>query len=236
MVDLNEVRSRLETTNNLAILMLSKQPEQSKRFVDALAVEIQKLPREVCAGVEYRIDKEIEFFAKRKSLFIDLKDLETIRDYIRAKVNYELTLYNPLTIFENKSLKEPTLNLKELRSKYESKSGPYSRFSDGYYATPDQTQRVLLANLPGNKSGISASKELREAVDAIIARLNPKSFAPDLEIHFAGGVQDLIDEHEALVEDLLLSTVLVILLVTVAMLVYFKSLMGTLSLILSLAL
>ncbi len=234
VLDLNEVRSRLETTNNLAILMISDKPDASKRFVDALAGEIEKLPREVCAGVEYRIDKEIEFFAKRKSLFIDLKDLEMIRDYIRAKVNYELSLYNPLTIIENKNLKEPSFDFKSLKKKYESKSNSYSRFLDGYYATPDKKQRVILANLPGNKSGISASKELREAVDGIIERLNPASFSADLEVHFAGGVQDLIDEHEALVEDLLLSTVLVTLLVSIAMLLYFKSFMATLSLILAL--
>ena len=234
VVDLNEVRSRLETTNNLAILMLSNDPSASKRFVNSLASEIAKLPPEICAGVEYRIDKEIEFFARRKSLFIDLKDLEMIRDYIRAKVNYELTLYNPLTILENKSIKEPTFDFRNLKEKYESRSSVYSRFKDGYYATPDNKQRVILANLPGNKSGISASKELREAVDAILLKLNPRSFTPDLEIHFAGGVQDLIDEHEALVEDLLLSTVLVTLLVTLAMLIYFKSFMATLSLILAL--
>jgi predicted RND superfamily exporter protein len=234
VVDLNEVRSRLETTNNLAILMISDDAAGSKGFVDALASEISKLPSEICAGVEYRIDKEIEFFAKRKSLFIDLKDLEMIRDYIRAKVNYELSLYNPLTIIENKTLKEPTLDFRNLKEKYESQSSVYSRFKDGYYSTPDKKQRVILANLPGNRSGISASKELREAVDSILTRLKPKSFAPDLEVHFAGGVQDLIDEHEALVEDLLLSTILVTLLVTIAMLVYFKSFLATLSLILAL--
>jgi predicted RND superfamily exporter protein len=234
VTDLNEVRSRLETTNNLAILMLSDHPAESKRFVDDLAREINALPRDTCAGVEYRIDKEIEFFARRKSLFIDLKDLELIRDYIKAKVNYELTLYNPLTIIENKNIKEPTLDFKGLKEKYDSKTGNYARFKDGYYATPDQKQRVILANLPGNKSGISASKELRAAVDGIISRLNPKTYAPDLDVHFAGGVQDLIDEHEALVEDLLLSTLVVIVLVSLAMLIYFKSLSGTLSLIVAL--
>jgi predicted RND superfamily exporter protein len=234
VIDLGEVRSRLESTNNLAILMLSANPASSKRFVDDLAKNLEKLPRDTCAGVEYRIDKEIEFFARRKSLFVDLKDLVVIRDYIKAKVNYELTLYNPLTIIENRNIKEPKLDFKELQKKYENQSGAYARFKDGYYATPDQKQRVILANLPGNKSGISASKDLRKAVDEVIAKMDPHSYAPDLEVHFAGGVQDLIDEHEALVEDLLLSTVLVTALVTLAMLIYFKSLSGTLALIFAL--
>ena len=232
--DLDEVRSRLVTTSSLAILMISDDTRASKRFVDDLAREIAALPPSVCAGVEYRIDRELEFFKKRRSLFIDLSDLKIIRNYIQERMQYELTLYNPLTIVENRSIPEPTLDLKALQKKYTSMTGPYDRFVDGYYATPDQKQRVILANLPGNKSGISASKELREAVDRILLSLNPRSYAPDLEIHFAGGAQDLIDEHEALVEDLLLSTIVVCVLVTLAMWLYFRSITGTLSLILAL--
>jgi len=231
VLDLGEVRSRLQSTSSLAILLLSEQPANSKRFVDDLAGEISRLPPGVSAGVEYRIDEELKFFEQRKSLFIDLSDLESIRNYIKARVDYELMLYNPLTIIENRNHTEPTLDLKGLQSKYESKTSNYSRFKDGYYASPDQKQRVLLVNLPGDKSGISASKVLRAEIDRIITKLDPKSYAPDLEVHFAGGVQDLIDEHEALVEDLLLSTVIVTLLVTLAMLLYFRSFSGTFALI-----
>jgi len=234
VLDLNEVRSRLLTTNNLAVLALSSHPDESKKFMDDLASELNKLPPTIVAGVEYRIDKEISFFKGRKSLFIDRADLLTIKKFIQDRINYELMLYNPLTIVENKNTKEPSLDFESLRSKYDSKTSNYSRFPDGYYATPDQKKRVMLANLPANASGIGASKKLRSATDEIIARLNPKKYAPDLEIHFGGGVQDLIDEHEALIEDLLLSTVLVCILVTLAMLFYFKSFMGTVSLLTSL--
>jgi hypothetical protein len=232
--DLNEVRSRLLTTNNLAVLALSSHTAESKKFMDDLATEMNKLSSDVVAGVEYRIDKEIAFFQGRKSLFIDREDLMSIKRFIQDRINYELTLYNPLTIVENKNIKEPSLDFKALQNKYQAKTSGYSRFPDGYYASPDQKKRVLLANLPAHMSGISASKALRAATDEVIAKLNPKKYAPDLEIHFGGGVQDLIDEHEALIEDLLLSTVLVCILVTLAMLFYFKSLMGTLSLLIAL--
>jgi predicted RND superfamily exporter protein len=232
--DLNEVRSRLLTTNNLAVLVLSSDIRASKRFVDDLARELEKLPETTIAGVEYRIDKELAFFQGRRSLFIDKSDLMSIRNFIEERIDYELTLYNPLTIVENKNIREPTLDFKKLKGKYESKTSGYSRFPGGYYASTDETKRVLLANLPANASGITASKHLREATDAVIARLGPKSYAPDLDIHFGGGVQDLIDEHEALIEDLLLSTVLVCILVSVAMLLYFKTFLGTLSLLLGL--
>ncbi len=234
VLDLNEVRTRLLTTNNLAVLVLSENTQASRRFVDDLAKELSGLPEETIAGVEYRIDKELAFFEGRRSLFIDRGDLLSIRNYIREKIDYEVNLYNPLTIVENRNIREPELDFVALKRKYESKTSSYSRFPDGYYASPDQKKRVLLANLPANASGITASKKLREATDSLIAKLGPKNYASDIEIHFGGGVQDLIDEHEALIEDLLLSTVLVCILVSAAMLIYFKSLMGTLALLISL--
>jgi len=57
VLDLNEVRTRLLTTNNLAVLVLSKDVRASKRLMDDLARELSALPAETVAGVEYRIDK-----------------------------------------------------------------------------------------------------------------------------------------------------------------------------------
>jgi predicted RND superfamily exporter protein len=102
VLDLNEVRTRLLTTNNLAVLVLSKDVRASKRLMDDLARELSALPAETVAGVEYRIDKELAFFEGRRSLFIDRSDLLSIRNYIREKIDYELNLYNPLTIVDRK--------------------------------------------------------------------------------------------------------------------------------------
>lgn len=234
VIDLQEVRSRLETTTNINILTISEHPEKSRKFIDDLAARAAKLPPDVAAGVEYCIDREIQFFDSRKSLFIQQADLMSIRSYIRDRIDYELQLYNPLTIIENKEIPEPSLDFKGLKNKYEGKTKAYAGFKDGYYASPDERMRVMLINLPGGSSGIEGAKKLRTALDQIIFELNPKSYAPDLEVHFAGGVQDLIEEHEALIEDLALSTIIVCILVTLAMLQYFRTVAGTACLILAL--
>ena len=234
VLDLSEVRKRLESSNSLEVLFFSEDPELSRKLVDVVAESLRKLPKETVAGVDYRIDREIRFFEERKALFMDLADLIKIRDYIRQKIEYESALSNPLTILQNLSLKEPRLSIDDIREKYETRAGPYKKFPKGYYASADEKVRVITVRQPGGATGISNAIKLREAVDQVLAQVSPKTIAPDAEVRFSGGVQDLIEEHEALIEDLLLSTVMVCALVTIVMLLYFKSIIATLCLLLSL--
>ncbi len=234
VVDLAEVRARLESTNNLSVVILSDHPKESKRFVDDLATQVSKLPKDVSAGVEYKINEELAFFENRKSLFVHLDDLVRIKNYIRAKINYEIALYNPLTIFEEVNTPEPRLDLRAIQKKYTSQAEGYSRFPGGYYASSDEKIRVLLVNQPGQVSGIEGAKHLRKSVGDLVSQLDPKKYAPDLEVRYTGGVQDMIEEHEALIEDLALSTIVVCVLVMIFMLIYFRSVLGTIALFASL--
>lgn len=231
VLDMNEVRSRLESTNNINLLIFSSHPKESRQYVVDLVAEIDKLPKDISAGTEYRINNELAFFNERKSLFIEMNDLNTIRKFIREKIDYEEELYNPLTILENKSTEEPKLDLKALSQKYTSKVDSYSKFRDGFYASRDEKIRVIIVNLPGNGNGIGSAKALRHALDEILLKVPSKKYADDIEVHFTGGVQDLIEEHEALIEDLALSTIVVCALVTIAMLFYFRTFIGTFALL-----
>lgn len=234
VMDLNEVTRRLESTENLAIITLSENTKASRRFVDNLAAKLQEYPKDIIAGVEYRIDKEIHFFESRRALYLDLADLEKIRTFIRDRIEYEKLLYNPLTIFQNVDIPEPALDVRSLETKYSNRISSYTRFPDGYYATEDEKVRVLLVHLPGKLSGINGSKALRAAVDSAIAELNPKSYSEDLQIKFTGGVQNLIEEHESLIADLGFATLVVIVMVTLVLVLYYRSKRATAILILSL--
>lgn len=234
VVDLGEVTQRLESIDNLAILIFSQNPEGSRRFVDDLAAELKKVPKSTIASVEYKIDRELQFFKDRRMLYMDLKDLIRIRDYIGDRVEYEKSLYNPLNIFSQVEIAEPELDLRAMRKRYDGKVSSYSRFPDGYYATPDGTKRVILAYLPGKSSGVGSGTRLKKAVTDAIERLGPRSYAPDIEIKYSGGVQNTIEEQAALVADLELSTVIVVVLVTFAMWFFYRAFRATAALMLSL--
>lgn len=234
VVDMNEVTQRLEAIDNITLLIRSSNTQASRKFVDDLAKELNKIPKDTAARIEYKIKDEIEFFKKRKSLFVDVRDLEKIRDYVRDRIEFEKSLYNPFTIFNVSTIEEPKFDFRGLMQRYTGKVGAYDRFPEGYYATPDETKRAVLVYLPGKSSGITNALKLRSAVEKVVAEVNPAKYAPDIDVKYTGNVQNLIEEHEALIEDLMLSTVVVVVLVTVAMLIYFRSFTATSTLIFSL--
>jgi predicted RND superfamily exporter protein len=234
VIDLHEVTERLESIDNLGVLVFSQQPRASKRFIIALAEKLKDVPKNVIASVEYKIDQELKFFKDRQALYIDLPDLIRVRDYIHDRIEYEKELYNPLNIFREADIPEPKLDFLALKTKYKGKTSGYERLPGGYYATPDETKRVLLVNMPGQSSGIAGAYRLRDAVDKAIRELNPKSYASDIEIKYTGGVEDQIEEQSALVADLELSTVIVTLVVTLGMLAFYRTLLATLALMTSL--
>jgi predicted RND superfamily exporter protein len=230
--DLNEVTERLRSIDNLAILLFSNNAKELGRFQEDLAQALIRLPVDVSAGVEYKISDELEFFEKRKSLFISTNDLKEVRDFVKEKIKYEKFLYNPVNlIIEDKPL-EPEYDFMRLEGKYSSQSKDYAHFPGGIYATPEGTKRLILIYSP-NQS-ITTAHVLKDAVKKAIASLHPESYAKDLKVSYSGNVQDIIEEQAALLDDLVLSTGLVTILVSLLLWLYFRSLFATVALIASL--
>lgn len=234
VINLDEVQRRLRSIDSLGVLIFSKDTQASKRFVVDLVKKLDHAPKTVVASVEYRITQELKFFKDRQALFIDLPDLIRIRDYVRDRIDYEKSLYNPLNIFAEVNIPEPNLDFNALRGKYSANLSTYDRFPDGFYATPDETKRAVLVYLAGEASSIDKDLELKHTVENAVKDLNPASYASDLEIKYTGGVQDTIEEHDALIEDLELSTIIVMVVVTLAMWVFFRAARATFALVLSL--
>ncbi|MBI1860705.1 MAG: MMPL family transporter [Deltaproteobacteria bacterium] len=232
VVDLDRVGKRLSSVENLVVLAFSSHTAESKRFVTDLAAELSKLPANQVAGVEYRIGPEMEFFRKRLLLFLEFDDLVKVRDYVKARVLFESSKHDVLGL--GLVTTEPHLDVEALKAKYRTKGSNYDRFPDGFYASADETKRAVIVNLPGKASDVDAAHALKVAVEGVIARLNPKAYAPDIEIHYTGNTQNLLEEHAALVADLKFTTILVIILVAGAMLAFYRTFFATAALVVSL--
>ncbi|MDR3606820.1 MAG: MMPL family transporter [Oligoflexia bacterium] len=232
VVDLKRVQDRLASTQSLAVLVFSKNTAASRKFITDLSARIPSVLGEDVDRVEYRIDQEVKFFGRNRGLFIDIGDLRRIRNYVRDRIEYEKTIRNPLTIFLSKETPAPVMNFGGLEKKYSDKVSAYTRFKGGYYATPDETIRVALVYLRG-PVGVAKATRVTQGVRRLVHELNPDSYGPDMRIRFAGDVEDFVEEHESLINDLAFSTVVVVVLVSAAMLIFYRETLMTLALILS---
>jgi predicted RND superfamily exporter protein len=220
VMDLNEVTERLESTENILLLAFSDDTKASKKFIDDIAPRINALPKELVSSVEHRVDKEIEFFKTRQPLFLEVEELKRVKTYLKEKLLYERWMNDPLKLIPKEDIPKPKTNIDDIEKKYKSKN-EFDGLPDGYYATPDEKVRGIIIYMPGKGSDIERAKELRAALDKEVAALNPSSYAPDLKIRFTGNIQNMIEEQAALIEDLELSTVIVMILVYLVIYLYY---------------
>lgn len=106
----------------LTLIAESEDIQQNISFIEQVASDL----KEHVHLAEYQT--EADFFEANKLLYIDLKDLETIRDRIEEGISQSNQRYNPFIIPLVKPQKSQHLGsfkLADLESKYKSKLQPY---------------------------------------------------------------------------------------------------------------
>ncbi len=230
--DMKSIMGRVGALNHLSIVVESKDQVASLRFVKDVSARLRELPKDLVARVEDNIIKERDFFMKNRFLYMDLEDWEGIEDYLRTRYRYERSMRNKYSL--SPINEKPEFDIDGLKKKYSQRSSSIDRFPDGYFISRDGYSRVVLARLPGKVTDMTSNNRLSEAGHKIVADLNPKSYAPDMVVGFNGDVQNVVEEQRGVVEDLVTSTVACTVLVTLAMLLYFKSFYGAMALTIAL--
>ena len=220
--DLNLLTTRMESIDSLALVIFTKDSASGEKVVDALAARLKQIPKNIAALIEYKVADEMAFFKKRAGLFLSVEDLTKVKTYISDRIKFEKEMYSPFNIFPvQDKFKKPELDFQTIKAKYK-RNGAYDSFPNGYYANPEGTERIILVYMAGKHSDIHQSHLLKAEVDKAILEVNPKTISPDVEIHFTGGVQNFMEEQTALISDLELSTLLVILLVTLVLYLFYR--------------
>jgi predicted RND superfamily exporter protein len=192
-------------------------------FADDLADELSKAPKDLVRRVEYRADELQDFFRPRLLLFPEKAELEQLRDTLAARIRWEEA---------HAAGRAPQGPAPDVLALVEQLAGPrkslVDRFRDGYYLgevpgrTPAErlTILVMLVRMAGTPDDYDQVVRFDRAVKDAVARLDPAGYAPGLEISYAGHVTSNIMEHEALAEDLVWATLLVVLAVAAAVAAY----------------
>ncbi len=113
----------------------------------------------------------------------------------------------------------------KLKSKLEDAVRKADRFPNGYYETPDGKTALLMMSLEGSETELEPSMNLDRAVRAEVAAIRSK-YPANMVVGFQGEVPNLVEEHDAILADLSLSSMLVFLLVGGVIFAFFRSLRG----------
>ncbi len=218
--------------STLVVLVESQHPEQSRRFVDALAERLKSFPATQIGSVETGPAAAREFFERWRWLFADVADLTRVD----CELELEQARQNPAFIDLGETCEEgggkqagPAKSagnaspLVRLRDEYERRRKELDRYPTGYYRTEDGTVYALVLRLPSAGLGDEGQSQLFEDVQAAVSALGPASFSPELKLGYGGDVPNAIAEKNALIQDVTLVSGLAVTLIALVIAIFFRS-------------
>jgi hypothetical protein len=218
---LDEIHARLGGQSHVTVIAGSPDRAENRRFIDALAARItaRKLPE--VRSLQGNVAAERAWARARVPLLLPRDRFDHLIDSIDGWIKAAKLKANPLYVdLDDEDHGKPN-GLETLRKE----AADADRFPGGYLEMPDGTLVVLVIWLEGSEVDMEPSSRLMAAIEAEVAALAP-GFSPRLHVAYNGEVPNLLEEHDAILADLSLSTAIVVLLVGALIIAYFRSARG----------
>ncbi len=227
VLDMQKASSRFSGMNHLEVVIETADSKAGERFQTDMANRLRELPPELVAQVKESIRDERKFFEKNRPYYVEVADLESVLATAKAKLKNETKKMFNLGLDDEAedNSKKLGLPIGKLRKKYNSKRGTLDRFPDDFFQSNGGHTRVVLAFLPGKVTEMAGNQRLSEAAGRIVRELDPSKYAGDMKVGLGGDVQNVVEENRELVKDLVKSFLVVTVLVTLVIWIFF----GTMS-------
>jgi predicted RND superfamily exporter protein len=217
--DLAAVTARVGGYAEESIVLSGKDRLALALFADDLAEKLQAAP-DLVRWVEYRVDETRDFFRPRLLLFLPQPDLVQLRDTLSTRVAWEAAR-------ERGTAAGPAPDVEGLVSRIAGeRQGLLGRFPDGYVMgevpgrRPGERMTILsmVVRLNAPPDDYRKVVALDRLVKRSVAALEPAR--QQIEVGYGGYVASSILEHDALAEDLVWATLLVLAAVGAAVALY----------------
>jgi len=206
----------------------------AQRFVDDLAARVRTYPAELVGGVRVGFAAERAFLERHAALLLDPADLKIIGDRLQDRLRYEFGKRAGTLIDDSEP--PPPLDFSDVEKRYQQDSR-WTELADDRFTSPRLGLSLLLIETGGFSTNARQAKQLLDRVAKdVVALGGPGAYAPGMRLGYTGDVAISAEETSALMQDLTLSSLLVIGAVTLALLLFFRWLPSVLALLLPLTL
>jgi len=226
VVAIGELRRRMAGLQYLGVVVDTGGPghperlARADRLVDDLAARIRGYPRDLVSAVRTGWQAERAFVERNSAALLDLDDLRLIRDRIEERVHWEYATQTGTLIDDSEP--PPRIDFADIQQKYERRlAGP--ELAGERFSSPKLGLSLLLIEVGGFSTSAHKADALIGRVRADLAALGGADhYAPGLRIGFTGDVAISSEEMAALLSDLTVSSVLVVLVVVLALVVFYR--------------
>ena len=225
VVALDELRARMAGLQYLGVVVdfgagnAGKLPAAEK-LIDDLAARIRKYPRSLVTAVRTGYGAERAFVEPRLALLLNLADLRTIRQRIEDRVHWEYGKETGTLLDDQEP--EPSLDFADIERKYERRVGSPDMVDDRFCDTK-LGLCLLLVEVGGFSTSAERARELLSRVQGDLAAVGwPAHDAAGMRVGFAGDVAISVEEMAALVQDLTLSSLVVVTAVILVIVLFYR--------------
>jgi len=221
-----ELRRRMPGLQFLGVLAdvgESASPDRiaaAQRFVDDLATRVRNYPSALVGGVRVGFASERAFIERYAPMLVDKADLQTIRERLDERLRYEYG-QRAGTLIDDEA-PAPPLDFSDIEARYKQDSS-WEQLVGDRFTSPKLGLSLLLIETGGFTTSAHLAKELMDRVAHDVAALGgPAAYAQGMRIGYTGDVAISSEETSALVQDLTLSSLLVVSAVGLALLLFFR--------------
>ena len=229
VVAIGELRARMAGLQYLGVVVDTGGPGADGRpgerlaaaehLIDDLAARIRSYPPDLVSAVRTGWQAERAFVEKHEAALLALSDLQLIRERIEDRIHWEYGTQTGTLIDDSEP--PPRLDFADIEQKYKRQiAGPElvgNRFSSAKLGLT-----LLLVEVGGFSTSASKASHLIARVRSDLAALGGlEHYAPKLRLGFTGDVAISSEEMAALVQDLTVSSALVVAVVVVALILFY---------------
>ncbi|HEY4055924.1 MAG TPA: MMPL family transporter, partial [Kofleriaceae bacterium] len=226
--DLNAIRDRARPFGSMHVTLESPDAALTSRAGEKLLQELSSLPTDMVAQLAVDDGPRNRYAWAHRFLFADLKDLTAARDALKARIDKAKVNANPLFINldddddDAKDTKNPVASdqLDELDKKLteleQKATAPPPRVSK------DGTMRSMTIQTRFSASDTGQSKKLWRFVEEAIASTRA-AVGPGVEYGLTGNITLGLYEHDSVLDGMTMSLVITLILVGIALVVYYRS-------------
>jgi predicted RND superfamily exporter protein len=199
----------------------SKDVPTMQRLADALNDSISRLPD--IEYIQYKFPRD--FLAKHFYLFMDTDDLETVYNRLNEKVEYEIWKDVPFFIDLEEEEETPVeFNIDDIIEKYQKRQGAEIDSGSDYMISADQTVTALFLKPDFMPTEVDKTGNLIARIDTIKEELSSTYDSGDITISYAGTYTLGYDQQKAIVSDISLTSIIALVIIFLAILLFIRKL------------
>jgi uncharacterized protein len=222
VVAIDELRHRMAGLQYLGVLVDVGSPDRlaaGERFLDDLATRVRRYPNNQVSDVRTGFAAERAFVEDHAATLMDLEDLKTIRQRIEDRLHWEYGKETGTLLDDTEPA--PPVDFSDIEKKYSSEYGG-SSLEGSRFSSSKLGVTLMLIEVGGFSTSAAQSEALIAQVrDDMKALGGTDRYAPGMRVGFTGDVAISAEETSALMEDLTLSSVLVVVVVVLAIMLFY---------------